>query len=89
MSARKPTVNSLSVALGVAVKDGVLVSGQHLSLSRHLLLPSLEGLECLALLCESSVEGGHDVVDGLQAHSVAALLELGQTPGDLPEKTAG
>lgn len=77
-------MNALAELLGLAVKDGVLVLRKHLLLLGHLGLPTFEGLERLALFRERSVERGHDLVDSAQAHAVAALLELGQAPWDLP-----
>lgn len=83
------TVNALAVALGLAIKHGIFIPWQHFRLGRHLSLPSLEGLESLSLLGESSVDGRYNVVDSSETKSVAALLELGQPPGDLPKKTTG
>lgn len=81
-------MNALAVSLGLSVKHGVLVLRQHLSLCGHLGLPSLEGLEGLSLLGEGSIDSRNDVVDGSETQAVSSLLELGQSPGDLPQKTS-
>lgn len=77
-------MNALAVTLGLSVKHGVLVLGQHFRLGRHLGLPSLKGLKSLSLLSESSVDGRYNAVDGSETKSVAALLEFGHPPGNLP-----
>ena len=81
-------MNALAVSFGLSVKHGVLVLGQHLSLCGHLGLPSLESLEGLSLLGEGSIDSRNDVVDGSETQAVSSLLELGQSPGDLPQKTS-
>lgn len=82
-------MDALSIALGLAVKQGVFVLGQHLGLGGHLGLPPLHGRQHLPLLGERGVNGRNDAVDGPEALTVPPLLELGQPPGDLPQETAG
>lgn len=83
---RQLTMDAFSILLLLAVEDGVFVLGPHLRLGRHLGLPPLQVLERLALPRQRLVDGRHDGVDGLEAVSLASLLELGQPPGDLPAR---
>ena len=82
MAAR--TVYPLAVALDLAVKDGVLVLGQHLLFAGHLELPAHHLLHRLPLLRKRRVERVNDGVDAAQALALPVLLVSREPPWDFP-----
>lgn len=79
-------MNALPVPLYLAVKDCVLVLGQHLLLSGHLLLPAGQRVQRLALLGKCRTERVNNRVDGLQPLALAEFLEPRQPPWDFPRE---
>lgn len=81
------TVDSLSVLLLLAIKDGVFVLWQHLLLGWHLVLPALNWLDGDTALGECLINDRDNSVDSTKALALTGLLVLGEPPWDLPVRS--
>jgi hypothetical protein len=81
-------VNTLPIRLLLLVEDRILVSWQHLLLTGHLPVPSLDCLCGLPLSCEGCADGIDDLVDGAEALPLAGFLGLRDAPWDFPIQEA-
>jgi hypothetical protein len=77
-------VDALAVPLDLAVKNRVLVLGQHLLLRRHLRLPALDLLHAESEARKRTVERRDDAVDVPETLALAVLLVARQAPRDFP-----
>lgn len=77
-------MNALPVPLHFPIENGIFVLGQHLRLSRHLLLPRLDLLQRLAQASQRRIDGGHNGVDAPETFTVAVLLVSREAPWDFP-----
>lgn len=77
-------MNALAVRLLLLVKKSVLVSRQHLLLSRHFLVPSIDCLCGLAVSAKGCAKGIDYAVNSTQALTLAGFLGLRDAPWDFP-----
>jgi hypothetical protein len=77
-------MNALAVRLLLLIKKGVLVPWQHLLLSRHFLVPSLNCFCGLAVSAKGCAKGVNYAVNRAQALALAGFLGLRDAPWDFP-----
>lgn len=77
-------MNALPVRLLLLIEEGVFVLGQHLLLTRHFGVPSLDSLHSLVLASKSCADGVNDLVDVAQTLALPGLLGRRETPRGLP-----
>jgi hypothetical protein len=77
-------MDALAVRLLLLVEKSVLVSWQHLLLSRHFLVPSVDCLCGLAVSAKGCAKGIDNAVNSTQALALAGFLRLRDTPWDFP-----
>lgn len=80
-------MNTLPVRFLLSVVYGIFILGQHLLLTWHLGVPSLD---CFYLRKSIALEGGgyriNNAVDFAETFALAELLATGEAPWDFPVK---
>lgn len=79
-------MHTLPVSSCLPVEHSVFVFRQHLTLLRHLMLPSFEGLRRLTLFSKRGLDDVNDAVDLSEALSLSEFTRYGEFPGDFPEE---
>lgn len=84
-------MNPLPIILLFLIKNSILVLGQHFLLTRHLLVPPIDGLGALSVPLEGGADGIDDAVNSAETLPLAGFLVAGDAPWDFPviEKEAG
>ena len=77
-------MQSFPVPAGIARKDGILVLGLHLRLSRHLSLPPFHRRDGDTLLLQGVVDTIYDPVDSSHPLPVAVFLRGRHAPWNFP-----
>lgn len=79
-------MNALPIRPLLSVEEGVFVLRHHLLFTRHLSIPPLNRLGCLAIvvLLEGSRESVDDRVNSTEALPLASFLRGRESPRDFP-----
>lgn len=80
-------MNPLPIILLFLIKNSILVLGQHFLLTRHLLVPPIDGLGALSVPLEGGADGIDDAVNSAETLPLAGFLVAGDAPWDFPEET--